>query len=981
MFFRIKSCSLDQRDDEFTYLNQKMQKLFSAIHSLGITVAYGVISYAGKSNLVIGIRDLENAVVTANILQGLLSGVEIEKITPSFMSKEQATKYHGIFPAVPSCKIDDEAQTFDIAPMMRSLNGQDYTMLVIAKPVFKEEVSDKIGELLFIRDQCFAVSKRNIARQKNETTTQTHGKGGNESETDSKSTTTSKTSNSGLSILIANVGISKSKSQTDSISISKGTSWDESISKAISSGETISGEIQNSFALELIGLADAGIERFKLGQSCGMWQTAISYSSNSKIARNIIQATLNAEIAKPNPKLLPANPLSIDNNNEELMIPTMLLSDKNGDNPLCTYLTSAEIGLLCTLPIDGTPDFELKNYKQYPLISVDSLGSGLEIGKLSDSGRIVPNMAFSLDDEDLNKHTFICGITGSGKTTTIKGILSKCNKPFMVIESAKKEYRHLKPRNNKRIHVYTLGKPEINCLQMNPFYIVAGVSPQTHIDYLKDLFNASFSFYGPMPYILEKCLQNVYIKKGWNLTLGFHPYLVNKENPVDFFDLNEMQKKYNVESHKYLFPTMYDLKSEVERYIEHEMQYDGEVAGNIKTAIIARLDSLCNGAKGFMFNTNQYADMDLLLNNDVIFELEGLADDSDKAFCVGLLVIFINEYRQVKKEIQGNLKCDLQHLLVIEEAHRLLKNIDTDRSSENMGNPKGKAVEHFTNMIAEMRSYGQGVIIAEQIPSKLAPDVIKNSSNKIIQRVVSLDDQEIIANTIGIPKEDAIYLGTLKTGYALCHKEGMAKPVNVKVNSINDIYVPDSSLYNKEIHDRMFVINSSIVNDAIYSQIENIGFKLLNTLLICDSNCCVEAIIKAQEIIEDRLNEDGVELVLYSDLNKIVSKSLSSVIIMFLMGGVFSSNELLADSVSSEVLSLLKTPTLERVNVFKNTLSKLYSRNPRTLGILIVSEMIKNQLDDKTDISRTVQNFLLKHEPKDIEEVLLKIRGGEKNDC
>lgn len=67
----------------------------------------------------------------------------------------------------------------------------------------------------------------------------------------------------------------------------------------------------------------------------------------------------------------------------------------------------------------------------------------------------------------------------------------------------------------------------------------------------------------------------------------------------------------------------------------------------------------------------------------------------------------------------------MQHLLVIEEAHRLLKNIGTERASENMGNPKGKAVEHFTNMIAEMRSYGQGVIIAEQIPTKLASDVIK----------------------------------------------------------------------------------------------------------------------------------------------------------------------------------------------------------------------------------------------------------------
>ena len=62
----------------------------------------------------------------------------------------------------------------------------------------------------------------------------------------------------------------------------------------------------------------------------------------------------------------------------------------------------------------------------------------------------------------------------------------------------------------------------------------------------------------------------------------------------------------------------------------------------------------------------------------------------------------------------------------------------------------GKAVEHFTNMLAEMRSYGQGVIVAEQIPSKISPDVIKNSSNKIIHRIVSKDDQEIIANTVGL---------------------------------------------------------------------------------------------------------------------------------------------------------------------------------------------------------------------------------------
>ena len=134
------------------------------------------------------------------------------------------------------------------------------------------------------------------------------------------------------------------------------------------------------------------------------------------------------------------------------------------------------------------------------------------------------------------------------------------------------------------------------------------------------------------------------------MTLGFHPYLVNMSNSADFFEADYMQEKYGLESHKYLFPTMQDLKFEIERYIEKEMDYEGEVAGNIKTAIKARLESLCSGAKGYMFNTYEYADMAKLLTENTVFELEGLADDSDKAFCVGLLIIFINEYRQITKE-------------------------------------------------------------------------------------------------------------------------------------------------------------------------------------------------------------------------------------------------------------------------------------------------------------------------------------------
>lgn len=225
-----------------------------------------------------------------------------------------------------------------------------------------------------------------------------------------------------------------------------------------------------------------------------------------------------------------------------------------------------------------------------------------------------------------------------------------------------------------------------------------GISPQQHIDLLKDLFSASFALYGPMPYILEKCLYNIYLKKGWNLTLGFHPCLAGENGNVDLFDEDIIKEKYTVMAHKYLFPTMQDLKDEVDYYIENEMTYEGEVKGNIRSAIKARIDSLCVGAKGFMFNTYDVTDFDELFNNNVVLELEGLTDDSDKAFALGLLIIYVNEYRQLKKEISE--VNGLEHILVIEEAHRLLKNVSME-NNEDIGNPKGKAVEHWCDTCQE----------------------------------------------------------------------------------------------------------------------------------------------------------------------------------------------------------------------------------------------------------------------------------------
>ena len=382
----------------------------------------------------------------------------------------------------------------------------------------------------------------------------------------------------------------------------------------------------------------------------------------------------------------------------------------------------------------------------------------------------------------------MCGITGSGKTNTVKHIISNLNKPFWVIEYAKKQYRLLKLKEDKELEVYTLGVPEINCLSLNPFYIIPGISPQMHIDYLMDLFNASFSFYVPMPHILEKCLHNIYANNGWNLSLGFHPYLVNTKSVVNRYDAEYIKERYKRKEHHYLFPTMMDLLKEVENHVE-KMGYEGELRANIKTAIIARLESLCVGAKGFMLNTNEFPVFSDLPSRNVIFELEGLADDVDKAFLVGLLIICLREHRMIEEEASlsaSEQNTELKHLLVVEEAHRLLKNISTERTSEYIGNPKGKAIEHFANMIAEMRSFGQGVLVSEQIPTKIAPDVIKNSSNKIIHRIDARDDQLVIANMIGMNDADAVFLGDQVEGRALTHVEGKRLPVSVAVTKVTE---------------------------------------------------------------------------------------------------------------------------------------------------------------------------------------------------
>lgn len=1010
-FYRICEVTTYDVENQFIYFSEKLKKLFTTAYAIKQEVCYGIVSYSGKTSLVLGVQPKSSDETIKVIIEGLLPGVKICKYEERFINStdkegHDKNRYVGCISGVPALKIDGEYQPKDLSSLMRSLNGQNYTIMVLCKPIDELEIQEKINKAINIQDKCFAISKRTVSLQKGESVGNTHTD--NFNETNGENTSKQKGMNvSGALPLAAagaaigsvvpgvgtlagtigggliglfvgkQLGFNSSNTKGTTHSISQG--YSDAVTKTICSSESISADIQNGFAVELMKMAESMVERLKVGRSIGMWNSVVTYSSDNKMASEIIKGSLYSEMASGVPEVLPPVVFSYEDtcngenkpadktHTEQLMIPKGFFTG-SCNSPLMSLVTSEELCGICTIPTDRTVGFEVKEEKGYSLNS-EFLSTDRAIGKVCEYDRPLDNVDFGFDDEDLNKHTFVCGMTGGGKTNSVKALLLGLDKPFMVIEPAKREYRNIK----KKIDVYTLGRPEIKCIKLNPFYILPGINPQQHIDMLKDLFSASFAFYGPMPYIVEKCLYRIYEKKGWNLTLGFHPELVNTKSQDEFFSQDVIQRQYGVKAHKFLFPTMQDLKDEVDYYIENEMTYEGEVKGNIRGAIKARIDSLCVGTKGFMFNTHETTDFDALLKKNVVLELEGLADDADKAFTLGLLIIYVDEYRQVKQAVDSSK--GLKHILVIEEAHRLLKNVSTE-SNEDIGNPKGKAVEHFTNMLAEMRSYGQGVIVAEQIPTKLAPDVIKNSSNKIIHRIVARDDQNAIANTIGVYPDDAIYLGNLKTGYALCHKEGMVQPVIVKISEVESGNVLDKKLYDSDLENKMFSINKSIIENNLSKEISVWAVKAFVSLMVgIDKDNLYSGLEKAVEQISHIASIRTIIFIPGVDKRKSIIECISDEIISLMASGVFSINDLPDDEFVTLLNECISVPKEDRLKSIRERLEKYYRKNPYKKAIETIAGLTSTEFLTGFDITNFVKDFLISENGTFVDDVKKYLEG------
>ena len=439
-----------------------------------------------------------------------------------------------------------------------------------------------------------------------------------------------------------------------------------------------------------------------------------------------------------------------------------------------TVLSSHQLAAYVHLPEQEHPGYSVEQ-----IVVFDSSargrpeGGALALGTVVDRTRLT-NDSYWLQPQSLTKHAFVSGVTGAGKTNSILTLLTAATElgaPFLVLEPAKTEYRSLLtlPQLRTSLRVFTAGEETVAPLRLNPLEVPAGTAVATHLDLVRSLFTATFAMWEPIPQILEHALHRSYADRGWDVT----------SNTNDRLD--ETADRGST------FPTLSDLSDHADDVIR-ESGYDPEAMGRIRGALSAALGGLRAGGKGRMFDTNASVTPEALFDRPVIIELEALGDEADKAFLMGLILIRLAEHRRAQGEYGG-----LRHLLVVEEAHRLLSNKTRSGDANQTGDPGGKAIETFTNLLAEVRAYGQGLVIADQVPSRLAPDVLKNTNLKIVHRLVAEDDRLAVGAAMVMTPVQSRALATLTPGRAAVFAEGEDSPILVEVTHLKSRLAPVSA--------------------------------------------------------------------------------------------------------------------------------------------------------------------------------------------
>ena len=387
-----------------------------------------------------------------------------------------------------------------------------------------------------------------------------------------------------------------------------------------------------------------------------------------------------------------------------------------------------------------------------------NLGKIYHMGK-SESAELI------LNRQAMASHTFITGSTGTGKSNAVYHLLDEITKngqtTFLVVEPAKGEYKNVFG-NCTDVQVFGTNPRETPLLRMNPFAFPENIHILEHIDRLVEIFNACWPMYAAMPAVLKDAIERSYQKVGWDLR--------------------------NSESEKGVFPTFFDLLDILPGVIE-ESHYSKDTQSDYVGALCTRVKSLTNGIYGSVLCAEDALSDAEMFDQNVIVDLSRVGSMETKSLLMGILVMKLQEYRMCSSGMNSRLR----HVTVLEEAHNLLRKTSAEQSQEG-ANLQGKSVEMLANAIAEMRTYGEGFIIADQAPGLLDMSVIRNTNTKIILRLPDEEDRKLVGKSAALKEAQIDELSKLPLGVAAVYQNEWPEAVLCKIEAYP---MPENAVYHK----------------------------------------------------------------------------------------------------------------------------------------------------------------------------------------
>ncbi|MDD6060206.1 MAG: DUF87 domain-containing protein [Ruminococcus sp.] len=733
----------------------------------------------------------------------------------------------GVIEGVPGANKDDEKYQ-GIDRLINVMYGDSYCFLVVAKPLDTDAVLQIQENLYKFYDDNAPFAKLNIQTGKGSNTgksdsstkgtsstdgssgsttdttgnseSDTHTEGENHS--DSKGTSESNNDTGGSSTKSTSKSGSKSHSDGDSKSDSHQTGSNESHSETIGTSTsktesdstttgTNSGTSEsNTSTVEYVNrkvqdfmkfMDDIVFPRLDYGKGKGTFLTSMCVFASEPTSLQKIKNTVTALYSGENGNRIPLQSFSIcsaakeaftsfqlpsgtyeDESDEKYLAHFAMhhLLSKTGMSCFGNWITTNELGMIAGLPQKEVVGLSLNEEVEFGLNfdKPEHPERRIELGCLIQNGNVLQESPVYLDKADMDKHIFVAGVTGSGKTTTCQTILTEAEIPFLVIEPAKTEYRVMS-RNHKDLLIFTLGDNQTTPLRMNPLMFYKYESITSRVDMLCACIESAFDMEAAIPQIIEQALYRSYEEKGWNIYTNR-----NSRYKEPFDGTGEA------------FPTISDLIINCEKVVA-EQGFDERLKNDYIGSIKARLLGLTSGGKGFLLNTQTSIDFIELLEHKVVFELENIRSSAEKSLIMGFILINLSEAIREKYKDTGKF----QHITLVEEAHRLLsKHSPSDNPS------KKQSVEMFSDMLAEIRKYGESLVIVDQIPNKLTPDVLKNTNTKIIHRIFAADDKEAVGNTVMLKDEQKDFLSNLPTGRAVYFTTGTEKAIQIQIKSSTD---------------------------------------------------------------------------------------------------------------------------------------------------------------------------------------------------